>query len=793
MPLVLADRVRETTTTTGQGTVTLAGAVTGFQSFSVVGDGNTTYYCIANPGVNEWEVGIGTYTASGTTLSRDTVLASSAGAPTKTTFSSGTKDVFVTYPAGESIADGKTNVIEVTDNTNPALRITQLGTGNALVVEDSANPDNSPFVVDASGRTIIGALSSTSTSVGTPQLQLQGTSPSLSSAGVYQFSADTGGPTVLFSKSRGAIGAFDIVSSGDVLGTISFLGADGTALVRGAAISSVVDGTPGTNDMPSRLVFSTAADGASTPTERMRIDNQGRIGIGTSSLSGYSLRVSRTSDASSFVNIGSTPTTSSAATSSYGFYSTASTASNAGTPYTVTNIRHYDATQGTFNVDSTVSNQYGFIANSTLTGATNNVGFYGNIAAGTGRWNFYANGTAANYFAGNVGIGTTTTTDATLNVVANTSTDAVRITQTGAGNALVVEDDTNPDSSPFVVTGTGNVGIGANSPLYQLDVRNSAGGATISAQASTGNAVLRASSLASGAGQLQLINSAGTQSIVGGVGSVNNLVFNVNSTERMRLDSAGNVGIGTTAPSATLNVVANTSTDAVRITQTGAGNALVVEDDTNPDASPFVVDSSGSVVIGTTAALNVGGIQSTKLQIHGFGGSPSSGAALVNWNSVGTQAPIFYMSKSLGGAINTRGAVTDGTLLSRISSTGDDGTTFVEAARIDVIVDGTPGTNDMPGRLVFSTTADGASVPTGRMRINSAGDIDVLTAGARITGDFSNSTVADRVMFQNNTGTFTDIGALAPSSSTQSTAWTAYLGNDPSNTSRMRKIGRAHV
>lgn len=103
MPLVLADRVRETTITTGTGTITLAGAVTGFQSFSVIGDGNTTYYTIAGQGTNEWEVGIGTYTASGTTLSRDTVLASSATAPNKTSFSAGTKDVFVTYPAARSV------------------------------------------------------------------------------------------------------------------------------------------------------------------------------------------------------------------------------------------------------------------------------------------------------------------------------------------------------------------------------------------------------------------------------------------------------------------------------------------------------------------------------------------------------------------------------------------------------------------------------------------------------------------------------------------------------------------
>lgn len=106
MALVLADRVKETTTTTGTGTVTLAGASTGYQSFAVVGNANTTYYTIAGQTGSEWEVGIGTYTSSGTTLSRDTVLASS-NSGSLVTFSAGTKDVFVTYPAGRSIyADG---------------------------------------------------------------------------------------------------------------------------------------------------------------------------------------------------------------------------------------------------------------------------------------------------------------------------------------------------------------------------------------------------------------------------------------------------------------------------------------------------------------------------------------------------------------------------------------------------------------------------------------------------------------------------------------------------------------
>jgi hypothetical protein len=100
MPLVVKDRVQETSTTTGTGTFTLAGVVTGFQSFSAIGDGNTTYYAIVLG--SEWEVGLGTYTSSGTTLSRDTILESSNGG-TAVNFSAGTKNVFVTYPAEEAV------------------------------------------------------------------------------------------------------------------------------------------------------------------------------------------------------------------------------------------------------------------------------------------------------------------------------------------------------------------------------------------------------------------------------------------------------------------------------------------------------------------------------------------------------------------------------------------------------------------------------------------------------------------------------------------------------------------
>jgi len=105
MALVVKDRVKETTTTTGTGTVTLAGAETGYQTFAAIGDGNTTFYAIELPATDEWEVGIGTYTSSGTTLSRDTVLESS-NSGSLVDFSSGAKNVYCTYPAEKSIYVG---------------------------------------------------------------------------------------------------------------------------------------------------------------------------------------------------------------------------------------------------------------------------------------------------------------------------------------------------------------------------------------------------------------------------------------------------------------------------------------------------------------------------------------------------------------------------------------------------------------------------------------------------------------------------------------------------------------
>jgi hypothetical protein len=110
MPLVVADRIKETSTTSGTGTLTLSGASAGFRSFADIGNGNTTYYAIVDATAGTWEVGIGTYTSSGTTLSRDTILSNSSGTTAAIDFAANSKDVFVTYPASKGVYEDADNV-----------------------------------------------------------------------------------------------------------------------------------------------------------------------------------------------------------------------------------------------------------------------------------------------------------------------------------------------------------------------------------------------------------------------------------------------------------------------------------------------------------------------------------------------------------------------------------------------------------------------------------------------------------------------------------------------------------
>jgi hypothetical protein len=156
MALVLNDRVQETSTTTGTGTLTLAGATVGYQSFAVIGNGNTTYYNITD-GTN-WEVGVGTYTSSGTTLSRDTVL-SSSNSDALVNFPAGSKNVFCTYPAEKAVytdtpsSFGFKNRI-INGQMQIAQRATSGTSGNAVPTTAPTYPSVDRFYAYATGATV---------------------------------------------------------------------------------------------------------------------------------------------------------------------------------------------------------------------------------------------------------------------------------------------------------------------------------------------------------------------------------------------------------------------------------------------------------------------------------------------------------------------------------------------------------------------------------------------------------------------------------------------------------------
>ena len=208
MALIVKDRVQETSTTTGTGTLTLAGAVAGFQSFSVIGNANTTYYAIVMD--SSFEIGIGTYTLSGTTLSRTTVLESS-NAGSLVNFSAGTKSVFCTYPAeqglyldasGNAIALGTPASATLTNATGLPIStgVSGLGTGVATFL---ATPSSANLISAVTDETGTGSL-------------VFATLPTFGTTGV-KFSGSTSGTTTVLSGATAGTSVLTLPVATDTL------------------------------------------------------------------------------------------------------------------------------------------------------------------------------------------------------------------------------------------------------------------------------------------------------------------------------------------------------------------------------------------------------------------------------------------------------------------------------------------------------------------------------------------------------------------------------------------------
>lgn len=342
------------------------------------------------------------------------------------------------------------NTVITANNTSAALRVTQTGTGNAILVEDSANPDSTPFVVNNSGQVIIG---NTTASFGSTLF------------GIYNNADSTTGAFSDFLKNR----AGAIVQSGDNIGRIRFFGYDGASYRVAAEMYASVSGNPGSSDMPGSLTFSTTPDGAAATTVRMVVGQAGNINIGPTGTPSTTITLQ--------VNKNITGSTSATGVSSSGSIQSdvSGTATyllsthNVAAGSAVSTLRGHSAVQGT--ITGTVTLQKGFYSDTTLTAATTNYGFFAgdtaavtagktaygfysnvNVATGGGAtWGFYSAGTAPNYFAGDMQLDKTVTPAGTTGA-RTINKNAGTVNFAAAATSVVVTDSRVTANSIIIAT-----------------------------------------------------------------------------------------------------------------------------------------------------------------------------------------------------------------------------------------------------------------------------------------------------------------------------------------------------
>lgn len=380
-----------------------------------------------------------------------------------------------------------------------------------------------------------------------------------------------------------------------------------------------------------KLTFATAG------SERMRIGSSGNIGFNSTNLGGGSGAyrfAGNVTGATTSVGILYTPTVSSDVTGIASvFLSQPSTQAAA---FTLGDLRHFQANQGTFGATSSVTYQYGFYVNSTLTGATNNYAFYGAIASGTGRWNLYMAGTADNYLAGNVGIGTTSP-GAKLDAIGvirskNASGDVggLRLWSDVSGNGNIFEYYNaslifgTGDTERMRIDSSGNVGIGTSGPTKILSIATG-GTATPFQGGMTGIGIFNTDLTTSGLSGITgyLTDPGGTNRHAGAIAFGKDGTWTVgaaypgyigfwtrpNSTadeaERMRIAANGNVGIGTNSPVFPLDVQgsANTAAGFIRTYNANTGSLATTgaQFQTTTVTGIYLVSQTASIV-GTTTA-----------------------------------------------------------------------------------------------------------------------------------------------------------------------------------------------
>ena len=229
------------------------------------------------------------------------------------------------------------------------------------------------------------------------------------------------------------------------------------------------------------------------------------------------------------------------------------------------------------------------------------------------------------------------------------------------------------------------------------------------------------------------------------------LAISTGGTGRLFVDASGFLGLGNSSPGDVLDAAAGnyrgitikcqttahrptlsffntTDSLAAYIQATGASLAFgKVSTDYGGHTESARIDSSGRLLVGTSSARSnfFNTTLTAGIQVEGTGGSTARGALSVVNNDSTNNPSLLVLGRSGAATLGSNSVLSIGDWIGTLSFQGADGTEFVEAASVAAYVDGTPGANDMPGRLVFFTTADGASSPTERFRIGSAGQLGI--------------------------------------------------------------------
>ena len=503
---------------------------------------------------------------------------------------------------------------------------------------------------------------------------------------------------------------FEVKKSGHIHGLIGSTNAAGATLLldgdsdgdgMGSDYASLSHTVDGNLILENRKTASIIFRNTASSTERMRIDSSGRLLIGTTT-EGYAayadnLTIADSSDCGMTIRSGT---------------------SNQG------NIYFSDGTSGSDEYEGII--QYLHNVDAMAFGVNN----------GTERMRIDS--------SGRVGIGVSTMAGGagSLSIIRNSalrwadSDGTQRADIYGDASSNLVFRNGTGSTERMRIDSSGNVGIGTTNIQKPFHVRKDGESYPLLVQNRT-NAVSTAgiAFLASGSdfadGQY-----ASIEALSGGTGSTaHNLLLRTSTsggtpTERMRITSDGNVGIGNIAPGAKLQIEG--TSDQLKLTYTSIAS-YIHEVHSNGDYSiskdateQMRIDSSGRLLVGTSSASNqnnAGGASAREAKAYIFNANATTTERIslaINSGSADATGASLNLNKTRA-TTDTHTVVQSGDGLGEIRFQGSDGTYYVQGARIQAAVDGTPGSQDMPGRLVFSTTADGESSPTERMRISSNG------------------------------------------------------------------------